>query len=673
MSFDGISGVSAGNLCPRSWWLRFRLASALLAAVSAGECAAGADAEEPSAEREWSVLRVGDEIAGEDSWRGFNHAMFGIQDIAMEYAVKPLNYVYCSILPKPLINGIDNALDNSEYPVRFFATLFRGEGGCAWDETKRFFVNTVLGVGGLFDPAKNWFGVFSTDASLSGTLAEWGVPKGNSLILPFVPRANVRDCAGYVLDFGLDPKTYIDIFFPTGIWIGWTTAFWPNYLAMAVDPWNVHVRQASDPYAAYRQTIAAKSLLDERLAVYHYLNELVANEEGSRRPPVREPIARPAGLKGRWRDVAGYEPRTPALDTMRQRLFSPARDDDFWWMRSSVFNGDFAKDVEARSVSVDTNYPAARYGFVPAAEQRGRLVFVVPGIGGAFNSDPALAMAELLHDAGAAVVTLDDPFHWRYVASANRRILPGNFPEDAKRLAALMREVVDDLRNDGLVDDPEVSVVGWSMGGLFTAYLAELEGRGELGFPAGAMLAVNPPVDSEHVLSAIDSLLAPTRSWTREEAIGRFVDVAPRLLVWDELRFDETPDISEEDAGYTVAALLVATIPELVGYVENAESSVTVRQYFDSYVKDHGQAGGSAGSARHVGLKSLENVLRGNARVKMIHTRDDFLLDAADRDFLDSALGDRITWFSAGAHCGMFHTPEFRQEALERLDLTKGR
>ena len=652
-----------------------KLITLLTAVASAWVCAVGADAEESPEGREWSVSRIGDEIAGEDPWHGFNHAMFCIQDEAMEYAVKPLNYVYCSILPKPLINGIDNALDNSEYPVRFFATLFRGEGGCAWDETKRFFANTIIGVGGLFDPAKNWFGVFSTDASLSGTLAEWGVPKGNSLILPFVPRANARDCAGYVLDFGLDPKTYIDIFFPTGIWIGWTTAFWPNYLAMAVDPWNAHVKQSPDQYAAYRQTIAAKSLLDEKLAVYHYLNELVANEGGTRRPPVREPIPRPAGLRGRWRDIADYEPRAPAIDTMRQRLFAPARDDDFWWMHSSVFNGDFANAVEARSVSVDTNFPSATYGFVPVEGQgrHRRLAFVVPGIGGAFNADVTLAMAELLHDAGADVVTLDDPFHWRYATSVNRRILPGNFPEDAKRLAAFMRMVVDDLQKDGLMDDPEVSVVGWSMGGIFTAYLAELESRGELGFPVGAMLAVNPPVDSEHVLSAIDSLLAPTRSWTREQALEKFLNVAPRLLVWDELRFDETPDVSEEDAGYTVAALLVATIPELAGYVDHAEPSVTIRQYFDRHVKDRGQPGAPADSARHVGLKALDDVLRGNAHLRMVHTRDDFLLSDGDRDYLDDALGDRITWFSAGAHCGMLHTPEFRQEVLERLDFTKDR
>ena len=69
-------------------------------------------------------------------------------------------------------------------------------------------------------------------------------------------------------------------------------------------------------------------------------------------------------------------------------------------------------------------------------------------------------------------------------------------------------------------------------------------------------------------------------------------------------------------------------------------------------------------------MKEVEDVLRGNAHVSVIHTWDDFLLDADNRDFLDNALGDRITWFSAGAHCGMFHTPEFKQEVLARLKLS---
>jgi hypothetical protein len=105
--------------------------------------------------------------------------------------------------------------------------------------------------------------------------------------------------------------------------------------------------------------------------------------------------------------------------------------------------------------------------------------------------------------------------------------------------------------------------------------------------------------------------------------------------------------------------------------VEHAKPSVSFRQYFERYVQDQGQPDGSANLTRHVGLKTLESVLRDNPRVKMIHTRDDFLLNDDDRAYLDNTLGDRLTWFSSGAHCGMFHTPEFRHEVLERLNLRR--
>ena len=143
--------------------------------------------------------------------------------------------------------------------------------------------------------------------------------------------------------------------------------------------------------------------------------------------------------------------------------------------------------------------------------------------------------------------------------------------------------------------------------------------------------------------------------------LEKFVDVAPRLLVWDKMQFDSTPDVSEEDARFTVATFLVAAIPELVTCVTGEESADSPRDYLARFPKD---------SARHVGMKTIEGALRANAHVSVIHTWDDFLLNDGDRDFLDNALGDRITWFSAGAHCGMFHTPEFKREVLARLKLS---
>lgn len=89
------------------------------------------------------------------------------------------------------------------------------------------------------------------------------------------------------------------------------------------------------------------------------------------------------------------------------------------------------------------------------------------------------------------------------------------------------------------------------------------------------------------------------------------------------------------------------------------------------YARDATSENGLSSPPRHVGMRTCESALRHNAHFSVIHTRDDFLLSAADRDYLDRALGKRVTWFSSGAHCGMFHTPEFKQEVLMRIDLAR--
>ena len=52
----------------------------------------------------------------------------------------------------------------------------------------------------------------------------------------------------------------------------------------------------------------------------------------------------------------------------------------------------------------------------------------------------------------------------------------------------------------------------------------------------------------------------------------------------------------------------------------------------------------------------------------MIHAWDDILINDADRKFLDETLGDRITWFSNGGHCGAFYTKSFREELISRAE-----
>jgi phospholipid-binding lipoprotein MlaA len=91
-------------------------------------------------------------------------------------------------------------------------------------ELSRFLINSTLGIGGLFDPANDWFGLDTEDEDMGQTLGVYGVPPGPYLVLPLLPPFTLRDFFGYVLDFGTDPINYFVM--PT-----FEVDHWPSLIA----------------------------------------------------------------------------------------------------------------------------------------------------------------------------------------------------------------------------------------------------------------------------------------------------------------------------------------------------------------------------------------------------------------------------------------------------------
>ena len=63
----------------------------------------------------------------------------------------PLARGWKAITPKPLRTGLTNFGRNLLFPTRFVNSLLQGKLTGAWNETKRFVVNSTVGVAGLFD------------------------------------------------------------------------------------------------------------------------------------------------------------------------------------------------------------------------------------------------------------------------------------------------------------------------------------------------------------------------------------------------------------------------------------------------------------------------------------------------------------------------------------------
>ena len=152
--------------------------TALLAAIFTFGCRVVPEEITPSERETISLSRLESELAGNDPIEPFNRSMFAVTDFCMNYIADPIGRVYCTIIPRPVIECIDNACTNLEFPARAVSCLLRAEWGGALDETIRFFFNTIVGIGGLFDPAVHWLHIYSTDSKFGEAFAVWGIGPG---------------------------------------------------------------------------------------------------------------------------------------------------------------------------------------------------------------------------------------------------------------------------------------------------------------------------------------------------------------------------------------------------------------------------------------------------------------------------------------------------------------
>ncbi|CAN0593570.1 unnamed protein product, partial [Ectocarpus sp. 12 AP-2014] len=115
---------------------------------------------------------------------------------------------YRFVLPEEVRDSVRNFMRNISSPVILANDLLQGEWDRAEATTTRFFVNTTIGLAGLFDVADD-MGYEYHDEDFGQTLATYGAGEGMYLVLPFLGPSNIRDGAGLVVDSFLDPLTYV--------------------------------------------------------------------------------------------------------------------------------------------------------------------------------------------------------------------------------------------------------------------------------------------------------------------------------------------------------------------------------------------------------------------------------------------------------------------------------
>jgi phospholipid-binding lipoprotein MlaA len=143
-----------------------------------------------------------------DPWEGWNEPMFNFNRRVDQYVLKPVAKCYNFVVPDEIQIMISNGFDNISFVPRFVNSLLQGKVLGAGRELSRFLINSTAGVGGLFDPAKDVFGILKSREDFGQTLGVWGVGPGPYVIVPFLEPLTVRDGVGKAVDAAMDPLAY---------------------------------------------------------------------------------------------------------------------------------------------------------------------------------------------------------------------------------------------------------------------------------------------------------------------------------------------------------------------------------------------------------------------------------------------------------------------------------
>ena len=115
-----------------------------------------------------------------------NRVFFMIDETIFSVLLEPVTRGYNATVPKPARTGIKNFRNNLLYPVRLGNNALQGKWDNVGTETKRFLINTTLGVLGLGDPAKHKFNLEPAVEDFGQTLGKWGWKNQTFLYLPIL-------------------------------------------------------------------------------------------------------------------------------------------------------------------------------------------------------------------------------------------------------------------------------------------------------------------------------------------------------------------------------------------------------------------------------------------------------------------------------------------------------
>ena len=165
----------------------------------------------------------GNFIADEaDPFEEFNRRMYHFNYEIERIVITPVVNTYKFITPDFVENRVSNFFKNTKVLNTMANSAFQFKGRKSMRALGRFSINTILGLGGLFDVASK-MGMPKPHEDFGLTLAYYGVGRGPYLILPILGPTYLRDAFGIAVDGAVAGK--VDIYHRMSLFNSTNTGF----------------------------------------------------------------------------------------------------------------------------------------------------------------------------------------------------------------------------------------------------------------------------------------------------------------------------------------------------------------------------------------------------------------------------------------------------------------
>ncbi len=183
-----------------------------------------------------------------DPMEPWNRGVYRFNDAVDKAVLKPVATAYTKVTPTFMQKGVRNFFNNLGDAWSTVNSILQLKGQDAANSFSRVTINTLFGLGGIFDVATE-AQIPQSKQDFGLTLGRWGMPSGPYVVLPLLGPSTVRDAAALPIDMKGNPVGAVS---PVAVRNALSALSVVNFRAQMLQATDLLDQAALDPYVLMR-------------------------------------------------------------------------------------------------------------------------------------------------------------------------------------------------------------------------------------------------------------------------------------------------------------------------------------------------------------------------------------------------------------------------------------